>query len=260
MHRQAAVAGVFYPADAESVRDFIKANIFSADQQKAAGVLVPHAGYIYSGATAVRTLSSIQIPDTVILAGPNHTGAGAMISVYPGDSWQTPLGDVPVDMELVDKLCKSELFTKDIRAHAHEHSLEVVVPMLKYFNPDVKIVCITAKNLDTEDIKAAAEHIAASTDALFLISSDFNHFENAEITELKDKAAIDKLLQMDADGLYYTVQDMRISMCGVVPACIGIRYCKLKGAIEPVFIEHTHSGVVNGDNNKVVGYAGLYFK
>lgn len=260
MHRQAAVAGVFYPADAESVRDFIKSNTISADKQKAAGVLVPHAGYIYSGATSVRTLSQIQIPETVILAGPNHTGAGAMISVYPGESWETPLGDVPVDIELVGKLCENELFTKDIRAHAREHSLEVIVPMLKYFNPDVKVVCITAKYLDKESIKEAAEHIASCTDALFVISSDFNHFEDSETTELKDMAAIDKLLKMDADGLYSTVQDMRISMCGVVPACIGIRYCLLKGAKDSVFLEHTHSGVVNGDNNKVVGYAGLYYK
>lgn len=260
MHRQAAVAGVFYPADKKSVSSFIEAHAIKTDKVRAAGVLVPHAGYVYSGATAVRTLSHIHIPDTVIVAGPNHTGAGPEISVFPEGFWQTPMGDVAMDGELIEKLTANSLFTKDIRAHRSEHSLEVILPILKYFNPDVKVVCITAKYLDIASVKKAADSIAACTDALFVISSDFNHFEDAETTELKDKAAIDKLMTMNAEGLYETVSDMRISMCGVVPACMGILYSRAKGALKPVFVEHTHSGEVNGDNSKVVGYAGLYYK
>ncbi|PLX68371.1 MAG: AmmeMemoRadiSam system protein B [Denitrovibrio sp.] len=260
MHRQSAVAGVFYPADAESVKNFIKKHSVENEKQQASAVLVPHAGYVYSGATAVRTLSRITIPNTVILAGPNHTGAGPMISVYTAGSWHTPLGEVSMNEELIEKLTEHELFSKDVRAHVNEHSLEVILPILKYFNPDVKVVCITLKYLDIEDIKKAADHISECTDGLFVISSDFNHFEDSETTELKDKAAIDKLLKMDAEGLYSIVSDMRISMCGVVPSCTGILYALSKGADESVFIEHTHSGKVNGDNNKVVGYAGLYYK
>lgn len=260
MHRQAAVAGVFYPADAGSVRDFIEENSSDANPESASGVLVPHAGYVYSGATAVRTLSKVKIPDTVILAGPNHTGKGPDISVYPSGSWITPMGAAWVDEDLSAKLCEHKLFTADTTAHASEHSLEVIVPILQYFNPDVKIVFVTAKYLSLADVKEAAKHIASVTDALFVISSDFNHFEDVETTEVKDKAALDKLMYADSDGLYDVIPAMQISMCGVIPACMGIEYCIAKGAKESVFVEHTHSGMVNNDNNRVVGYAGLYYK
>ncbi|ADD68604.1 protein of unknown function DUF52 [Denitrovibrio acetiphilus DSM 12809] len=260
MHRQAAVAGVFYPADAGSVTEFIKSSLPDGAPEKAVGVVVPHAGYIYSGATAVRTLARVKIPDTVILVGPNHTGAGPSISVYPEGSWATPLGDVPVDSVLVDKFCENPLFNKDTTAHHSEHSLEVILPILKYFNPDVKVVCVTVKYINLETAETAAKHIADVTDALFVISSDLNHFEDAEITERKDMAVMEKLLEMDMNGLYYIVPEENISMCGVVPACMGIRYCQAKGADTAVFVEHIHSGLVSGDNNRVVGYAGLYYK
>lgn len=260
MHRQAAVAGVFYPSDEESVIQFIEEYKQDVDPVNAKAVLVPHAGYVYSGATAVRTLSHINIPDTVILIGPNHTGNGPAVSVFPEGSWSTPLGDVEMDRPLLEKLNEHPFFHKDVTAHAYEHSLEVILPILKYFNPDVKVVCITVKYISMNDLKAAAKHIASVFDGLMVISSDFNHFEDAETTEKKDKMAIDKLTAMDAEGLYKIIAEENISMCGVIPASIGIEYSKAKNADDSVFIEHTHSGVINGDNNKVVGYAGLYFK
>ncbi|PLX66107.1 MAG: AmmeMemoRadiSam system protein B [Denitrovibrio sp.] len=261
MYRQAAVAGTFYPADADSVNAFISKHELDVIKEEATCVLVPHAGYIYSGATAVHTLSSINIPNLVILIGPNHTGTGPSVSVFPGGEWQTPLGYVFHDSDTIEKICKHPLFTKDASAHREEHSLEVIFPMLKYFNPDVKVVCITSKYLHIDEIKEAAQHLVACIDdALVLISSDFNHFEDVSTTELKDKAAIDKLLALDSIGLYETVSEMKISMCGVVPACIGVEYSKAKGALEPIVVEHTHSGLVNGDNNRVVGYCGLYYK
>lgn len=213
----------------------------------------------------MHTLSSINIPDLVILLGPNHTGAGSSVSVFPeGGEWESPLGgDVVHDKETIYELCKHPLFNRDASAHSGgEHSLEVIIPMIRYFNPKAKVVCITIKHLNINEILSAAEHISeCAKQALILVSSDFNHFEDVETTEIKDKAAIDKLMAMDAVGLYKTVAEMQISMCGVIPACIGIEYSKMKGgAVEPVFVEHTHSGVVNGDNERVVGYGGLYFK
>lgn len=261
MHRQAAVAGAFYPADAESVKKFITQHEQKPVREDAAAVLVPHAGYIYSGATAVRTLSQINIPDKVILAGPNHTGAGPAVSVYPEGSWETPFGDVPMDSEMIEKLCADPLFCRDTSAHREEHSLEVIMPLLKYFNPDVKAVCITTKFLGPDEIKSAASHISACADGhLFVISSDFNHFEDSDTTEEKDAAVLEKLMAADFTGLYTTAAQRRVSMCGVIPACLGIEYALCAGAGKPVFVEHTHSGHVNGDNTRVVGYAGLYYK
>jgi len=260
MRRQAAVAGVFYPADQESVTQFIEEHKQDMTPVDAKAVIVPHAGYVYSGATAVRTLSNVKIPDTVILIGPNHTGNGPAISVFPEGSWNTPLGDAEMDRQLIEKLCEHPYFHKDVTAHAYEHSLEVILPILKYFNPEVKVVCITVKYISFADLKTAAEHISSVFDGLIVVSSDFNHFEDVETTEKKDQMAIDKLTAMDAEGLYNIIAGESISMCGVIPASIGLIYSLGKNAGESVFLEHTHSGVVNGDIGKVVGYAGLYFK
>jgi AmmeMemoRadiSam system protein B len=263
MHRQAAVAGSFYPSDAESVTDFIKKYELHEPKIKALAALVPHAGYVYSGATAVRTISMLEIPDTVIISGPNHTGAGADASVFPKGTWETPYGDVETDPSVIEELTSDSIFTKDSKAHAGEHSLEVILPILKYFKPDVKVVFITLKYFSIDRIRMLADKIASVSETkgfLYLISSDFNHFEDEKTTELKDNAAIKELLEMDAEGLYNVVHDLDISMCGVIPACVGLEYLKTKNVKNPVLVEHTHSGHVNGDNTRVVGYAGIIYK
>ncbi|MGE4319743.1 MAG: AmmeMemoRadiSam system protein B [Deferribacterales bacterium] len=263
MRRHQAVAGYFYPSDKKELLDFFRSNELSAEKTDACAVIVPHAGYIYSGATAFKTLSKVNIPDTVILIGPNHTGAGAAISVYPEGQWQTPLGDVSTDDGIISGLTASPLFTRDDRAHQREHSLEVIVPMLRYFNPEVKIVCITMKFMDITLVHDAAETLFSVLDGkkcLIVVSSDFNHFENAEITEKKDGIAIDSLIKMDENLLFQRVIDYNISMCGFIPACVGLICCKKAGASVPELVEHTHSGYVSGDHDRVVGYAGLIFK
>lgn len=263
MRRRTAVAGYFYPSDKKELLGFIQSNLSTCEKTDAAAVLVPHAGYIYSGSTAVNTLSMINIPDTVILAGPNHTGAGAGASVYPEGSWETPLGDAAVDGGVVEALCSGGLFQRDDRAHKSEHSLEVIVPILKYLNPNVRIVCITMKFMELDRVKECAEAVfdaVRGKNALLVVSSDFNHFENTQITEKKDALAIDSILKMDEKLLFQRIFEYNISMCGFLPACMGLMYCKILGDYEPHLVEHTHSGAVNGDNARVVGYAGIIFK
>jgi len=262
MHRQAAVAGTFYPAKAEAVTQFIKRHEISDKKERVISALVPHAGYVYSGSLAVKTLSRLKIPKKVILAGPNHTGAGKRVSLYPKGSWQTPYGVVQISTELVDKLSGYDIFEEDADAHFSEHSLEVMLPILKYLRDDVEVLCITMKYISPDEIVEVAKALdeACDEDVLFLISSDFNHFEDEVTTKEKDSAAIERLLEIDEAGLYSVVRDMEISMCGVIPACVGMVFSKLRGASKSVLIEHTHSGKVNGDNERVVGYAGLLYK
>lgn len=263
MLRQASVAGYFYPSDKKEIKDFISAYAFEGEKTVACAVLVPHAGYIYSGATAVKTLSKVKIPETVILIGPNHTGQGTKASVYPEGAWETPLGTSETDDDVIGKLCSTGFYTRDTKAHAREHSLEVIVPIIQYFNPNAKIVCITMKFLAYDDLKTASDSLkyaVGDKNCLVIISSDFNHFENERITEKKDALAIDSLLKMDENSLYNKILDYNISMCGVIPACIGILYCKSYGAYDAQLIEHTHSGKVSGDNERVVGYAGIIIK
>ena len=95
---------------------------------------------------------------------------------------------------------------------------------------------------------------------LLVVSSDFNHLENADITLKKDELAIDSLLKMDEKLLFQRIFEYNISMCGFVPACMGLIYCKMAGGTVPYFNGHTHSGMVNGDTSKVVGYAGIIYR
>ncbi|WP_022852037.1 AmmeMemoRadiSam system protein B [Limisalsivibrio acetivorans] len=262
MLRKAAVKGLFYPSTVSEISEFIESAREGSGTMGARAVLVPHAGYVYSGRTAVKTLSRVRIPDTVILIGPNHTSMGSPFSVYSEGAWEVPGGEVRVDDSAAGRLISSGVFTHDTAAHRNEHSLEVIVPILKQLNPDVAILPVTVGRGDLRTVRELGRIMAEAfkdEDILVVISSDFNHFENASITEEKDRMAIDAVLKMDTEELFKSVTDNSISMCGVIPAGIGIEYLKQLGGSNPQLVEHTHSGEVSGDNDKVVGYAGIIF-
>ena len=127
MLRLPAVSGRFYPGDAKTLRAFMD-EVSSPDPApaKALGVIVPHAGYVYSGTAAGAVFKSVAITPTVILLGPNHTGRGAAAAIYGTGAWQTPFGDAPIDERLASHLkTRSTLLTEDTQAHQFEHSLEV---------------------------------------------------------------------------------------------------------------------------------------
>lgn len=262
MRREATVKGVFYPSSADKLKAFFDGFEYSPNEKKnVKAVIVPHAGYIYSGKTAMNTLSCINIPDTVIMLGPNHTGLGSNVAVYPKGDWETPLGDVPIAGDIVMELMESHIFQRDTLAHIKEHSLEVIVPMLKYLNPNVSVVPITIKHMGYDSCEETARMlykvVGDRDDVLVLVSSDFNHYENSEITEKKDLLAINKILEMDAEGLVHVVSDENISMCGVIPSAVAVIFGKLCSKSSARLVEHTHSGYVSGDFDRCVGYAGI---
>ena len=139
MIRQPEVAGQFYPGTEQELRQELQQLIPENNlKQRAVGVISPHAGYIYSGSTAGKMLASIAIPRTVIILGPNHHGIGSLAALSPEDSWQTPLGPVPIEKRLAGLLQKQvPAIQEDAAAHLREHSLEVQVPFLQYLRPDV---------------------------------------------------------------------------------------------------------------------------
>ncbi|MDY6820205.1 MAG: AmmeMemoRadiSam system protein B [Deferribacterota bacterium] len=262
MYRELVVAGYFYPANKRELINFFENNRGDATHKDVKSAIVPHAGYVYSGKTAFKTLSSIDIPSTVILIGPNHTGLGERVSVYPEGSWASPFGDVVVNKGITEKLIDKELVFDDYYAHLREHSLEVVVPMLKYLRKDVEIVPITIKGLSLNECLVLAKKISTicmeyKGEILIVVSSDFNHYEDAEITDKKDMIAIECILNMDPVALYEKVNLNNITMCGYIPAVIALQGSKELGAKKAILIEHTHSGYVSGDYNQVVGYAGI---
>jgi AmmeMemoRadiSam system protein B len=266
MHRKAAVAGQFYPGDKNRLMALLKQLMPPAPRlQPALMAMVPHAGYIYSGKLCGQVLAAIEIPERVLLLGPNHrhpTAAPAALAEY--QAWQTPLGLVEADRQLADLLTAgSSIFKMDNQAHAREHSLEVVLPFLQAARPQVKICALSLGFLSLEDVeelgRAAAAAIASLDEpVLILVSSDMNHYQPAERTLSLDNMALEQMMALNPGGLYRTVRNNRISMCGVLAAVLGLGAALELGAGQAHLVGHSHSGIMTGDNSQVVGYAGLW--
>jgi len=264
--RKPTVAGQFYPLTEEAIRNqirsFIKKDAVKSDF---IGCLLPHAGYKYSGEVAVATVSQINIKSTVILLGPNHTGYGAPFSIMVDGAWQTPLGDVKIDAELAKLFLERCPYLKnDALAHRYEHSLEVELPILQYFNPDFQMVPIAFMTDDTAALKKTGEAIAACIketgrqgSTLIVASSDMTHYESEASAEKKDKEAIQAMLELDEDKLMKKIASLAISMCGRAPAVAMLSAAKHLGATHARLIQYQTSGAVTQDRQSVVGYAGI---
>ncbi len=265
MERHPAVAGYFYQSSPQALKNQVaEFTIPVAERKKAIGVIAPHAGLIYSGSVAGAVYSSIELPGTVVLIGPNHTGLGAPVSLMASGDWETPLGTVSIDEPLAASiLSRSSHIHDDTLAHLREHSLEVQLPFIQYFKNDFKIVPI--QMLDTRletcrDVgRAVAEAIAArgQGDVLIVASSDMTHYEKASTAKEKDSKAIEQVLSLDPEGLYRTIKDYGITMCGYGPAVVMLIAAKKLGATKAELIKYANSGDVSGDYDQVVGYAGI---
>lgn len=267
MVRPPAVAGAFYPAHPGRLAALI-AELLPRDVQKAEalGLLAPHAGYVYSGAAAGQTYARVVVPPVVILLGPNHTGRGHALALAAEDEWLTPLGKAPLDKELLADLAAADPdLAVDARAHAAEHSLEVQAPFLQALRPDVRLAPIVVGTHQLPELlrlgQALAEVIARRPSRpLIVISSDMTHYEPADVACAKDARALAWISAVDPVGLYKTVTEQSITMCGFAPAVAALEALRLLGATKGDQVVYTHSGVVTGDDREVVAYAGVVFR
>ncbi len=266
MQRQPAVAGQFYPGTETSLRTALLQ--LMPDNRTVApapvlGVISPHAGYVYSGGVAGRLFSRITIPDTVLIIGPNHHGAGAAAALYPEGEWLTPLGATPVNGRLNSLLLKhTPYLTTDTVAHQREHSLEVQLPFLQYLRPDVTIAALCLGHGPYGALCEIGKGIAAAiaeygSEVLIVASSDMSHYEAAPLARQKDQLALDRAVVLDGKGLLEVCQSNRITMCGVMPATVMIEAALTGGAKQTELIAYATSGDVTGDNERVVGYAAM---
>lgn len=265
MTRSPAVADRFYPGDPEHLRSAME--IFvpvvdAEDKQHALAVVMPHAGYVYSGATAGVTISRVRVPETVLIMGPNHRGRGAALALGTED-WRMPMGMVLVDRELASAILDgSAAITEDSPAHHYEHSLEVQVPFLQQVQPQLRIVPLVVSHVPFSLCQQVACELAAvirgaGRPVLIVASTDMSHYETRKQAIHKDKLAIDRILALDPEGLYATVHGNRISMCGVIPTTIALLVSMELGAKRAELVRYTDSGEASGDTSQVVGYAGL---
>ena len=266
MHRRPAVAGSFYPAHTETLEREVRACLGEVrGSRRAVAVLSPHAGYIYSGSCAGRTYAEIAVPGLAVVLCPNHTGLGEPLALMTEGEWETPLGTVPVDGALAMRLKDLDPeISIDAGAHTREHALEVQLPFLQVLRPGIRIVplCVGTRRLSSllglGDAIAGAIR-ASGEDVLIVISSDMSHYIPFEKARLRDAIAIDRMENLDAEGLHEAVESEDISMCGYCPAVAGIRAARSLGATRGTLVCYTSSGDRTGDYDEVVAYAGMVF-
>jgi hypothetical protein len=264
MIRKPAVSGQFYPGSKEGLRRMISEMILlDKKKKKAIASISPHAGYIYSGNVAGAVYSSIELPDNFIILGPNHTGIGSPLALFKEGKWETPLGNVTVNEQLANLILeKCSFIEEDPSAHKYEHSIEVQIPFLQYFISSPKIVPICVSHLSYPQLEKTGIELAHAIkefgeEVLLIASTDFSHYVDQKTSEEKDSMAINKILELNPEGLFKTVMEERISMCGVMPTTIVLKTALELGAKNADLIKYATSGDVSGDYSQVVGYGGV---
>jgi AmmeMemoRadiSam system protein B len=267
--REAAVAGSFYPADAEELSRLVDQYLATDQPQTKTtcpAVMVPHAGLRYSGSIAGRVFSRVNVPDTVIVIGPKHTQSGVEWSVAPHEKWMIPGAEVASDpqlaQQLVDEIPGLQL---DSAAHQGEHGIEVELPFLAKLNPQVKVVGIAIGAGTLQHCRQFAEGLVRvlrkqDQQPLLVISSDMNHFANDEENRRLDEVAMQALERLDPTDVFETVTGNGISMCGVRPAVMIMETLRQLGSLTKCErVAYETSGSVSGDKSRVVGYCGMLF-
>lgn len=268
MLRLPAVAGRFYPADPRELTSLIR-NYAQPEPQlqaiSAKACLVPHAGYLYSGHVAGAVFARVALPKKIIVLGVRHYPRGEPAAILSSGAWRTPLGDASIDEEIAGALRRQcPLLREDSVAHSTEHSLEVQVPFLQALASGFSFVPVALGTVQFESLVSLGEGIArvlgSSKDhVLLLTTSDLNHYESDPTTRVKDHKAIDRLLALDARGLYDTCRNEEISMCGLGPAVAMLTALHALGARKAELVKYATSADVSGDRSQVVGYAGMIF-
>ncbi len=267
MIRPPAVAGTFYPSDPRTLaRQIAEFCAGGAPKTKALGCVVPHAGYMYSGHVAGAVYASLEIPARSILLGPRHFPGGESMAILTEGSFETPFGEAPIDSALAGELARAcPRLREDTVAHEREHSLEVQIPFLQKLAKGFRFVPVvlgTDRYPVLEELgRAVAQVVTAEKrrgePVLIIASSDMNHYESDAVTRAKDERAIARILSLDPRGLYDTVRNEQISMCGYAATVTMLVAVRELGATEARLVRYATSGDINGDREQVVGYAGV---
>ncbi len=263
MDRRPVVSGKFYPSARPSLVSQCEAFIGPVGElqklESSIGLVLPHAGYVYSGKTAGKGIAeAIKYgkPDRIVLIGPNHTGYGEYIDVWASGKWQVPNGEVEVDEEFTEELIDGTIIRNVEIAHLYEHSLEVQLPLLLYAYKSFKIVPIVMSSQSLEAVRILSSKITELLkkypSTLVVASSDFNHYEPHEVTVEKDEKVIEKILAKDIEGMYRVIKELDVTMCGFGPIAV------VRSLFENAkLIYHTTSAEFSGDYSYTVGYSSI---
>lgn len=267
-HRRPIVAGMFYAGNADDLSHELV--LLSGSPRapvtldSSMGLIVPHAGYVYSGAIAGEGYAQVASrgrPEWVIILGSNHTGMGSPISIATEGEWETPLGTSKIATAIARKLVAGGARVAP-EAFAREHSIEVQLPFLQHlFGLDVPFVPICVMLPPIADVAALGESIAdvaKGNSGLVIASSDFTHYQPNEVARQIDLEAIELILALDVEGFYHKLIAERLTICGGA-AIAAVMSCARALGWKARLISYATSGDVTGDRSAVVGYAAISF-
>jgi AmmeMemoRadiSam system protein B len=273
--RKPTVSGMFYAGTARELEEQIEwcykhelgpgaiPRVNSKGPREIVAIVAPHAGYYYSGpvaAHAYKALADDGIFDTAVILGPNHTGYGYPVSLWVGDGWNTPLGEVEINEDLAQRLL-GKIIKADETAHIYEHSVEVQLPWLQHLYKKVKIVPITMLAQDIETARAVGKAIShAGNNLIVIASTDFTHYEPHSVAMEKDEAVIEAIVALDEEELYKRCERLDCTMCGYGPVASAIVAAKEMKAKKASLLKYATSGDTSGDFSRVVGYGSLAIK
>ena len=265
----------WYAADAEALSEqiegfFQKAQVKPIDNVIA--LILPHAGYSYSGQTAAMGLkTTVKKYKRIVVIGPSHrVPMEEMLSVPRVTHYETPLGQIPLDVEFINKLLKYSLFQNVPRAHKYEHSVQIELPLLQYSQKDFELVPIVAGSCSLETITKAGTILRSLADAetLLVASSDFVHYgrghgyvpftENIpENIKQVDMGAYEYIAKLDSKGFLEYKYKTGATICGSIP--IAILLSTLGGPVKADLINYVTSGELTGDFTNSVSYLSIAF-
>jgi MEMO1 family protein len=261
--REPAVAGMFYTSSAEKLKSEIKLMLNSAADNRSFeeifGIVVPHAGYIYSGATAAAAYNKISGKKykTVIVISPSHREYFPGISIYNGDAYKTPLGIIELDKEKIENITEGQSFIfESIKGHKSEHALEVQLPFLQTVLDEFKLIPIVMGDQRKEFVELLAERLSAvmNDETLIVASSDLSHFHSKESADILDSKVEKSISEFDYDTLLRDLELQNCEACGGGPIAALMKAAILCGFNKAMVLSRTNSGDVTGDFTEVVGY------
>lgn len=241
----------------------------SGTKRRIYGIVSPHAGYVYSGAVAANgfyEVSSMDFKD-VVMVGPNHYGIGSWVAAMKEGEWETPLGEVSVNSEMVKEIAsRSSILDFDDFAHSRDHCLEVQLPFLQSIKQDfriVPIILVSQRSDTTYDLgNAISETIVEKSgidSTLLIASSDFTHYEPNSDAHRKDGELIKAILALDVNKFYAVLERLDVSACGYGAIATIMVAAKNLGATRGELLKYATSGDVMGDTGAVVGYSSIVF-
>ena len=258
--RPEAVAGMFYPADARVLRETVRSLLHGAGPPRdpaswPKAVIVPHAGYVYSGATAAKAFAQLApgrgTIRRVVLLGPVHRVPVIGLALPGSPAFRTPLGTIPVDEEAMRNCTRLTQVLISPRAHAMEHSLEVQLPFLQEVLGDFTLLPLAVGDATPRQVAEVLEHVWGGPETVIVISSDLSHYLPYEASRAKDSATVDTILKGAA-----TLDHEQA--CGATPVN-GLLLAAPRHGLAPRLLHLCNSGDTAGDKSRVVGYASIAF-